>query len=438
MMRLGRAMGCLFAVMVFGLFLGGPFGIVGSMADEPDTIKIGVVSFLSGPAAAAPGIPGANGAQLIIDAINEGELPPPLDSKGLGGRRIEAVLIDETGGSTRQVTEFRNMVQRRGVELVVGYITVADCNAIAPVADELEVPVILTPCGTSIFEGRDFAYAFQTINSPVAANVGAARFIHEQFPDARAIAGINPNYAFGQDNWRLFLSSMKALEQAIEPTKILWPKLFAGQYGAEITTLLASRPQIIHSALWGGDMQAFIFQATSRGLFTQSRLLMAAGLHVLPLIEDRLPDGAIVTTLGPLGRFMERSEVSEWFIREYGARYGSPWSPAATAYADAMLGVKAAFDLAHREHGDAFTMAQVVKAVEGLEWQGVSGKIRMAGRNGHQAITGTAIGYSFFDEDEGQTVVRDIVRYSAECVNPPSDMTSRAWIEAGFPGAKCD
>jgi branched-chain amino acid transport system substrate-binding protein len=30
----------------------------------------------------------------------------------------------------------------------------------------------------------------------------------------------------------------------------------------------------------------------------------------------------------------------------------------------------------------------------------------------------------------------DIVRFPAECVNPPADMKAEAWIKAGFPGAK--
>ena len=40
-------------------------------------------------------------------------------------------------------------------------------------------------------------------------------------------------------------------------------------------------------------------------------------------------------------------------------------------------------------------------------------------------------------EAEGKAEIVDVVRYPAECVNPPANMTSTAWLEAGMPGAKC-
>ena len=40
-----------------------------------------------------------------------------------------------------------------------------------------------------------------------------------------------------------------------------------------------------------------------------------------------------------------------------------------------------------------------------------------------------------FNKAEGKAEIVDVVRYPAECVNPPEDMTSTAWLEAGMPGA---
>ena len=38
-------------------------------------IKIGIVSFLSGPAAGPFGVPGRNAAEIVIEAINAGSIP---------------------------------------------------------------------------------------------------------------------------------------------------------------------------------------------------------------------------------------------------------------------------------------------------------------------------------------------------------------------------
>ena len=89
---------------------------------QDKTVKVGIVSFLSGAAAGTFGIPARNGAEVVIDAINSGKLPAPYNSKGIAGAQVEAVYIDESGSTTKQEEEFRNLVQRQKVDAVVGYI----------------------------------------------------------------------------------------------------------------------------------------------------------------------------------------------------------------------------------------------------------------------------------------------------------------------------
>jgi branched-chain amino acid transport system substrate-binding protein len=62
----------------------------------------------------------------------------------------------------------------------------------------------------------------------------------------------------------------------------------------------------------------------------------------------------------------------------------------------------------------------------------------MALANGHQAIQDTAYGTYMYDKDAGKATLVDIVRFPAECVNPPAGVTSIDWIKGGFQGAACD
>ena len=48
--------------------------------------------------------------------------------------------------------------------------------------------------------------------------------------------------------------------------KVLFPKLFQGEFGAEISTLLTSKSQALHSSFWDGDQESFIIQSGARGL----------------------------------------------------------------------------------------------------------------------------------------------------------------------------
>ena len=85
-------------------------------------VKLGIVSFLTGPAASPFGIPGRNGAEIVIEAFNAGKAPAPFNQVGFGGTKIEAKYVDEAGTVANVVTEFRNLVQRDQVDAVVGYV----------------------------------------------------------------------------------------------------------------------------------------------------------------------------------------------------------------------------------------------------------------------------------------------------------------------------
>ena len=56
-------------------------------AAAPATVKLGIVSFLTGPAAAPFGIPGRNAAEIMIEAMNAGKVPAPFNKVGFGGSK---------------------------------------------------------------------------------------------------------------------------------------------------------------------------------------------------------------------------------------------------------------------------------------------------------------------------------------------------------------
>ena len=117
-------------------------------ASAQKTVKIGASYFLAGAAAGPFGIPARNGMEVMVDSINRGTLPAPYNTKGLAGAMIKPTYIDEGGGATKQVTEFRNFAQRDKMDVVLGYISSGNCLAIAPVADELKLLTIIPICGT--------------------------------------------------------------------------------------------------------------------------------------------------------------------------------------------------------------------------------------------------------------------------------------------------
>ncbi len=411
-----------------------------SLAADAPKIKVGLVTFLSGGAAGPFGIPARNGAEMMITAINAGKVPAPYNTKGVAGAQLESVLIDEAGNSQKQVTEYRKLVQKQKVDVVIGYISSGHCKAIAPVAEELGTLTILFDCGTpQIFEDIDTSpkYVFRTGGTATMDNVAAARYLVERNPNIKNIAGINQNYAWGQDSWRDFNESMKQLIPDVKVVTEQFPKIYAGQYGAEISALLTESPDVVHTSFWGGDMEAFTLQGSVRGVFKKSEVVLTCGETAMHRLGTQLPDGTVIGGRGAFGNFAPESELNTWFRKQYFDLYNTwPTYPAYKA-AQALLGMKTAYEKAAK--GDALPNTdQVIKALENLVFEGPAGTVKMALANGHQAILDTAYGRYKYDKTTGQATITDITRYKAECVNPPEGVKSIDWIQSGFKGAQCD
>jgi len=250
----------------------------GSAQQASAPIKVGIVSFLSGPAASPFGVPGRNGAEIVIEALNAGTAPAPFNTVGLGGAKIETKYVDEAGSIAQVVTEFRNLVQRDQVDAVVGYISSGSCLAVTPVAEELKALTVYFDCGTPrIFEETARKYVFRPPPHATMDNVGAARYLLAKHKNVATFSGINQNYAWGQDSWRDFAGAMKILAPKSAVDKELFPKLFAGEYGAEISTLLTSKSQALHTSFWDGDLEGFVYQEQARGLDKRMPIIYTTG-----------------------------------------------------------------------------------------------------------------------------------------------------------------
>jgi len=406
----------------------------------PAPVKIGIVEYLTGPAAAPFGIPARNAAEILIESLNAGKLPAPYNGVGLGGARIEAKYVDEAGSTAQQVTEFRNLVQRDKADVVLGYASSGNCLAVAPLAEELKALTVINICGTTrLFEEKPLKYVFRVNPHATMDNVAAARYALDKKKDIAVYSGINQNYAWGQDSWRDFHLAMKTFAPKATVDKELFPKLFAGEFGAEISALLTSKSQIIHSSFFDGDLESFIFQSTARGLPQRMPLLLTTGETTLARLGTKMPDGMIIGARGSHGLMARDSELNRWFQQVYSDRFGM--APTYPSYhtAQSLLGLKAAWEKAQARKGGARpTIDEVIAAFEGLEFQTPSTTIRLAIGKGHQGISDISYGTNRFNKAEGRPEIVDIVRYPAECVNPPADIDAQAWLEGGMKGAKCN
>ena len=414
-------------------------GIAGSSLAQ-ETFRIGIVSFLSGQAAESFGIPAVNGAKVLVDAFNKGQAPAPYNKPGIGGLQIEAIYVDEAGGATKQVQELRNLYERDKVDVVVGYVGSGDCLAVAPVAEELKKFLILYDCGTPrIFEDNSFRYVFRTAAHATMDNVAMARYLKTRNIPVKNFSMINQDYAWGQDSRKDFMLSMANLYPEAKPVVDQLPKFGAGQYGTEISALMSQPVDLIHSSLWGGDLQAFILQSAPRGLFKKSQVVLTAADHVLPGLGNKMPDGAIIGARGAYGLMAPPSPLNTWWWDTYSKAYNVYPVQAPYRMAQALMGLKLAAEKAMVANKGKKPSTEVLAAsLRGSEWMSPAGKVRMTLSNGQQAIQDTAIGRTKWSEEKKMVMLEDIQRFDAECVNPPLNVKSEDWLKSGFAGAKCD
>ncbi|MBC7940713.1 MAG: ABC transporter substrate-binding protein, partial [Chitinophagaceae bacterium] len=402
-------------------------------AAAQQTFKLGVVTFLSGPAAESFGVPAGNAAKMMVEQFNKGGVPAPYNQKGFGGLSIEMVMVDEAGGAAKQVQEMRNLYQRENVDAVVGYIGSGDCLAVAPVAEELKKFLVLFDCGTPrIFEDASPKYVFRTSSHAAMDNVSLARYLKSRNIKIENFNLINQDYAWGQDSKADFVAAMSQLYPNAKPGADLLPKFGAGQYGTEVSALASKPADITYSSLWGGDLQAFILQAGARGALKDTTLALSAADHVLPGLLDKVPDGTVLGARGAYGILSAKNPLNDWFQGAYQQATGVAPVQASYRITQALMGVKLAVERAMAKNGGKKPSSEeIADALRGSSWDTPGGPIRMALGGGQQAIQNTAIGRTKYDAAAKRVIAVDIQPFAAECVNPPAGVKSLDWIKAG-------
>ena len=413
-----------------------------------DTVKVGVVSFLTGPAAGPFGNPAKQGAEIVIDAINSGTMPAPYNTKGFAGATMNPIFSDESGGGTKQVGLFRDFVQKQNVDAMIGYISSGNCMAIGPVADEVKMLTIFSTCGTErLYEEKLRSHVFRTQGNAVGDSLAAAKYIADEYfkgkvsTSDKMYTGINQNYAWGQDSYKFFkLGMAQYMPSAVGSSKPQFPKLFSGQYGSEISALSLDKAKIVHTSFWNGDFEAFMLQALVRGFFQKKILVSSVGGSGVDSLDKKFPDGVIMGTRGNVGLIVrnDTTPLNKWFIDSYKKRYGAyPLGPS-YQYARAVMLYKIGMDKAAKAAGKFPTQDQVIAAMKGITFESFADTIEMKRGGGHQAVHSIAYGVTKYNKAKGEPGIEKVIKYSASCIYPPAGAISQKWVESGMPGRKCN
>ena len=309
---------------------------------------------------------------------------------------------------------------------MVGYVGSGDCLAVAPVAEEMKKFLILFDCGTPrIFEDGKYKYVFRTASHATHGQRRARPLPEGAQRQGRHLQPDQPGLRLGPGLAQRLQAAMDKLFPGAKAEADLLPKFGAGQYGTEISALMAA-PADVDPLEPVGRRPAGVHPAGARraACSRSSQVVLSAADHVLPGLGDKMPDGVILGARGAYGLMSPKTPLNDWWWNGYqGLQRRLPGAGAVPH------GAGAARPEARGREGDGRQRRQEAEPASSSPRRsrtsnGTSpgGRIRMAlgerppGDPGHG--------------DRPDPVrrrrrrwwcIEDIQRFPAECVNPPRD-----------------
>ena len=389
---------------------------------KPSEIKIAIVQFLSG-AAAPHDASAVNTARLLTEQFNA--------AGGIEGVRLDTMYVDEAGSAADKVAEYRRLVQDEKITVAIGYTSSANCLAVAPVADELKTLTIFHVCANyRLIDKGVHKYVFRTAAHAASENISAALYVLAIKSDLKTIAGLNYDYAYGRDSWDVFKRTILKLKPDVQVVGELWTKFLATEYSAEISRLLALKPDVIHTVNWGAGLTSFINQGETRGLFEQSLVMMTTGLLSQAEI---LPKGVAFSGRGYHLQYPDpdNNAGNREYLRSYKAKFNSMPDYTGTFMAQAFYGLKAGIEKAVKVKNGAWpTNEEIAAAMEGLEFDTPRGRILV--RKDHEAVHEAMWGLTSGKKHPvfGYPILDQFRVFPADDVTPPEGKKTVEWIES--------
>lgn len=380
--------------------------ISGSMAATSDTIKVGLTTSLSGPAAAL-GIPSKRGIMIAIDHLNA--------NGGVLGKKIDLVAIDDNTEPSTSAKNTRNLILTENVKVVFGPVSSAAAAADIQAAQRYKIPLILAVSNDVSLTGANFSkYAFAIVPNSYMVPHAVAAYVADisKVNNWERFYTISPNYSYGHSVVKSFLNGMERYGATIEVVGQQWPQLGASDFTQYITAILSENPEFLYVGQYGGDLVTFTKQAMQYDLFNKMGVYGYYGLGILTALGESAPAGAITANRVPPFYQLEGSEA-EQFIQSYHDRFNewpNTWS--VLGYAAVQTWVQGV------ETADSFDGTKVSEALSGATIKSIHGEFEIRACD-HLAMSPVYVGTLSKELDPKYGVRVMKIKYKA----PPEKIT---------------
>ncbi|OPZ63539.1 MAG: hypothetical protein BWY85_01650 [Firmicutes bacterium ADurb.Bin506] len=280
---------------------------------QADVIVIGEIAALTGPTA-QQGLQERNGAVLAVEEINA--------AGGVLGKQIKLITYDFKGQPAEGVSVYRKLVQQDKAVVIVG-TNFSNVNlAMAPVAEQLKVPVLsnaMEPAVTTPEPGKVNKYHFLAQPSSIEQGAIVARYALDELKFKTAACLVNKGNSFATSQAEAFRDYFNA-----NGGKVLdYIEVPAGavDFKAQLTKIKASNPDCIYIPQYAQEAGLQVKQARELGI--TAVVLGANTLGVPPFVEAAGSNAIVAGTYFINNVHFGDPRLAD-FMARYEKRYGEP------------------------------------------------------------------------------------------------------------------
>lgn len=221
-------------------------------ADQHDPVKVGFLTVQSG-ALAAGGRQMEEGLKLCVEQ-HGGEM---------AGRQIEVITADTAGQPAVTMTKTQELVEREGVDVLIGPLAAFEALAIDDYIRRAEIPIISpSAAAEDLTQRQPNPWFVRAVGTSAQAHHPLGEYAAKELGYDR-IAIIADDFAFGHEIASGFQRTFE--ENGGEIVQKLWPPLNTADYGSYITQIDPS-VDAVFAAFAGGNGIKFLGQYSNYGM----------------------------------------------------------------------------------------------------------------------------------------------------------------------------
>jgi branched-chain amino acid transport system substrate-binding protein len=380
------------------------FLAAGNPALAGDTIKLGFVADATGVGESWYKSQKA-GIDLFIEETNA--------AGGVLGKKLELVVRDAALKPDQGAAAAEELIVKEKCDFLIGPTSSGVALPVTRVAHKHKKIVVFHTSNTEDLTTKNFQpYMFQVVPNTGIESRGLAQFFSVR--NYRRFSYLGPDYEYARNWWSNFKTYLTKQKPDVQILSEQWIKLGETDYSNNIPVIVADKPEIVVTNLWGESLAKFIRQLKPTGLLDRASVTSLFDLDMLRSLGPEMPEGLLGYARCPFYAVRERS--MKQFVDKFYAKYQQWPADWAIMTYDGLTALVEAIKKANSTDSDA-----VVKALEGAYFKSLRGS-RYIRAEDHMMNAGVYVGSTAKDPKYPDfLIMKNVTEVPADMVWMPID-----------------